>query len=62
MKALALAPGRTRSLLGLGRAATAAGDMAAARKALGSLKSIWHAADPGLPEVGEVNRLLGALK
>jgi tetratricopeptide (TPR) repeat protein len=62
MKALALAPGRTRSLLGLGRAAIAAADTSSARKALGTLQSIWHAADPGLPEVDELNRLLAAIR
>src|SRR5688572_17051089 len=38
VRALELAPGRARSLLGLGRAAVAAGDKAAARKALEDLK------------------------
>jgi tetratricopeptide (TPR) repeat protein len=61
-RALMLAPGRARSLLGLGRAALAANDSAAARKALGDLQRIWHAADPDLPEVGEVKRLLAAMQ
>ena len=58
MRALSLAPGRARSLLGLGRAALAAGDTAAARKAFGELKANWHAADPGLPELTELKRLI----
>jgi hypothetical protein len=57
-RALALAPGRARSLLGLGRAALAVGDTAAARKALGDLKRAWHSADARLPEVAELDRLL----
>lgn len=58
MRALELAPGRARSLFGLGRAALAAGDTAVARKALGELKRNWHAADATLPELEELNRLL----
>jgi predicted Zn-dependent protease len=57
-RALELAPGRARSLLGLGRAAVAAGDTAVARKALGDLKKNWHSADPALPELAELNRLI----
>jgi tetratricopeptide (TPR) repeat protein len=58
VKALALAPGRARSLLGLGRAALAAGDTTVARKALSELRRAWHSADGLLPEVAELNRLL----
>jgi len=57
-RALELAPGRTRSLLGLGRAATAAGDRVAAERALGELKRLWHPADKDLPELSELDRLL----
>ena len=60
MKALSLAPGRARSLLGLGRAALAANDPAAARKALGDLKRTWHSADPGA-ELAELDRLLSRM-
>jgi tetratricopeptide (TPR) repeat protein len=60
-RALALAPGRARSLLGLGRAALAVGDTAAARKALGDLKRAWHSADARLPEVAELDRLLAQM-
>ena len=61
-RALEMAPGRARSLLGLGRAALAAGDKPAARKALEELERVWHSADAQLPEVAELNRLLGKAK
>jgi cytochrome c-type biogenesis protein CcmH/NrfG len=47
-RALRLAPKRTRSLIGLARAATVAGDPATAARAAADLQSIWHAADPGV--------------
>ena len=47
-RALRLAPKRTRSLIGLARAATAAGDSSTAARATADLQSIWHAADPGV--------------
>ena len=62
VQALTLAPGRARSLLGLGRAALAAGDHVVARKALADLKRAWHSADAGLAEVAELDRLLGQVK
>lgn len=61
-RALELAPGRARSLLGLGRAALAARDKAGARKALEELKRVWHSADASLPELAELNRLLAENK
>jgi len=61
-RALEMAPGRARSLLGLGRAALAAGDKPASRKALEELKRVWHSADASLPELAEVNRLLEQAK
>jgi tetratricopeptide (TPR) repeat protein len=61
-RALELAPGRARSLLGLGRAALAAGDQGVARLALEHLERIWHSADPGLPERAELDRMLARLK
>jgi tetratricopeptide (TPR) repeat protein len=61
-RALELAPGRARSLLGLGRAALAAGDTTGARKALEELKRVWHSADPSLNDVAELNRLLAEVK
>jgi Flp pilus assembly protein TadD len=61
-RALELAPGRARSLLGLGRAALAAGDRGAAGKALEELKRVWHSADASLPELAELNRLLERTK
>jgi cytochrome c-type biogenesis protein CcmH/NrfG len=60
--ALALAPGRARSLLGLGRAALASGDQVVARQALTDLKRAWHSADASLPEVAELDRLLAQVK
>ena len=45
-RALVLAPGRARALLGLARAAVAAGDKATAQHAIDQLLSNWHAADP----------------
>ncbi len=47
-------PRRTNSLLGLARAATAAGDGATSTEAYRQLKTIWHEADPMLPALGEV--------
>jgi tetratricopeptide (TPR) repeat protein len=58
VKALALAPGRSLSLLGLGRAALAAGDTTVARKAVQDLKRSWHSADAALPQKAELNRLI----
>jgi tetratricopeptide (TPR) repeat protein len=54
-RALELAPGRSLSLLGLGRAARASGDLAVADKAIAALATNWYAADsdtPGLSEAG----------
>jgi tetratricopeptide (TPR) repeat protein len=48
-RALRLAPKRARSLIGLARAATAAGDQSTAARASADLQVIWHAADPGVP-------------
>ncbi len=45
-RALELAPGRARSLLGLIRASTEAGDEPTAQRALDRLAAIWHRADP----------------
>ncbi|MDQ3137187.1 MAG: hypothetical protein M3Q93_06340 [Gemmatimonadota bacterium] len=56
IRALALAPRRTASLLGLARAATAAGDAAAAAEAYAELRRIWRRADPDLPGLAEVTR------
>jgi tetratricopeptide (TPR) repeat protein len=61
VRALELAPGRVRSLLGLGRAALAARDHDVARKVLTDLKRAWHSADAGLAEVAEMDRLLAQL-
>jgi tetratricopeptide (TPR) repeat protein len=53
-RALRLAPKRARSLLGLARAAAAAGDGRTAARAYGELRAVWHRADPDLPALGEV--------
>jgi len=57
-RALRLAPKRALSLLGLGRAAAAAGDRDTATRAYGELREIWHRADPILPGLAEVVRFL----
>ena len=46
-RALALAPGRSLSLLGLSRAARAAGDTAVANTAEATLKKNWQAGADG---------------
>jgi tetratricopeptide (TPR) repeat protein len=56
VRALALAPRRTLSLLGLARAATAAGDAPVAEQARMDLRAIWHQADEDLPGLAEVPR------
>jgi tetratricopeptide (TPR) repeat protein len=56
VRALALTPRRTLSLLGLARAAAAAGDTSAAADAYAELRRIWRRADTGLPGLGEVSR------
>jgi len=53
-RALAGAPRRALSLLGLARAAAKAGDAAAARDAYLELQSVWSQADRNLPELKEV--------
>jgi hypothetical protein len=45
-RALLLAPGRSRALLGIAQAAAAAGDKTEAQRALDRLDANWHAADP----------------
>ncbi len=45
-RALKLAPGRSRSLLGLIQAANAAGDRPTADRAMDRLSAVWHMADP----------------
>lgn len=52
--ALARTPGRTSVLLGLARAARAAGDSAAAARTRDTLAAIWHGADADLPGLAEV--------
>lgn len=52
-KALARAPKRTRSLLGLARASVAAGDTTGAARAYGEIVTIWRSADADLPGLAE---------
>jgi len=59
-RALARAPRRTPSLLGLARAAAAAGDSAAATATYRELVAIWHGADADLPGLAEARRLGGS--
>ncbi len=47
-------PKRALSLLGLGRAATMAKDLATARRAFGELQQVWKRADKNLPELKEI--------
>jgi tetratricopeptide (TPR) repeat protein len=54
-RALALAPRRAVSLLGLRRAAAAAGDSTAARDAARELRDVWHRADR-LPDLAELDQ------
>ena len=53
-RALELAPGRSRSLLGLARAARAAGDGAEAERALVTLRKNWQHADADAADRTEV--------
>jgi len=59
-RALALAPQRALSLLGLGRAAAAAGDRKTAARAYDDLREIWHRADPTVPGLREAAAFLAA--
>ncbi len=59
-RALELAPKRALSLLGLGRAAAAAGDRATAARAYSELQQIWHRADRNTPGLAEAARFLAA--
>jgi tetratricopeptide (TPR) repeat protein len=54
--ALTRTPRRASVLLGLARAAAAAGDSAAARRAYGELATIWHEGDPDLAGLAEARR------
>ncbi|MCI0434610.1 MAG: hypothetical protein L0271_13365 [Gemmatimonadetes bacterium] len=55
-RALELTPRRAITLLGLARAASAAGDRATASQAYGTLREIWHGADADLPWLAEARR------
>ena len=55
-KALERTPGRAITLLGLARAADAAGESGAARLAYAQLQEAWHNADADLADLAEVRR------
>lgn len=55
-RSLQVAPGRALSLLGLGRAAAAAGDQVTAARAHTELRAIWHGADEGLLRLADAAR------
>jgi tetratricopeptide (TPR) repeat protein len=59
-RALQLAPGRSDALLGLGRAARAAGQQAISARAYATLAANWHAADSGLPALAEARAETGS--
>lgn len=58
-RAQELAPGRARSLMGLVRAAAAAGDMAVAEAAYRKLEANWRLADRDLQDLAELRRISG---
>jgi tetratricopeptide (TPR) repeat protein len=57
-RALELTPGRARSLIGLARAASTAGDEPVARAAAQDLLRNWRSADASLAERAEMERLV----
>ena len=61
-RALALAPRRSLSLLGLARAADAAGDRPTAARAWADLRRVWARADPGGPGVDEAAKAISAAR
>ena len=58
--ALERTPRRARALLGLARAAAAAGDTATAHHAYAELRDAWHTADADLPALSEVRATTGS--
>lgn len=59
-RALELTPGRSRSLVGLARAAAISGDREASRRAAQHVLRNWHAADADIPERLEMEQLAAA--
>ncbi len=53
-RALALAPKRARSLLGLARASMAMGDSPGAARTYAELRAVWHRADPAIRNLAEL--------
>jgi tetratricopeptide (TPR) repeat protein len=61
-RALALAPRRALSLLGLARAAGAAGDRPTAARAWSDLRKVWARAEPGVPGLEEAVKAMSSSK
>jgi tetratricopeptide (TPR) repeat protein len=59
-RALELGPGRSAALLGLARAAKAAGQSDLASQTYRTLATNWHAADPALPALAEARTGAGS--
>ncbi|HVF39390.1 MAG TPA: tetratricopeptide repeat protein [Gemmatimonadaceae bacterium] len=59
-RALELAPMRSRSLLGLARAAMAMGDSAGAARSYADLRRVWHRADPKVRNLAELRAFTGS--
>lgn len=59
-RASAVTPGRSRTLIGLARAASRAGDRVVAARAAADVLRNWHVADANLPERAELERIAGA--
>ena len=57
-RSLARTPLRPRALVGLARAAAAAGDQVTAESAVARLRAVWHAADKDVPELAELSRII----
>ena len=57
-RSLELTPGRARSLIGLVRSASAAGDRSVAAEALRELTTKWHGSDAGVPVLAELRTLI----
>jgi tetratricopeptide (TPR) repeat protein len=59
-RGLARTPGRTRSLIGLAKAALATTNATVAASVVGRIKANWHAADANLTELNELMRMLAS--
>jgi len=59
-RALELGPGRSPALLGLARAARAAGQKEVSARAYATLAGNWHAADAGIKSLAEARAAVGS--